>query len=68
MAPFLPTRPDTFLNVDAVAYFDMAEAFNRGLLSDVVNLHYSPATLSYSELFLKISAVLPSNELCAAKR
>jgi hypothetical protein len=45
-----------YVNGDAIAYFDMAEAFRRGIWPDVVNLTYAPG---YSILLGLARSVLP---------
>ena len=54
-----------YVNGDAIAYFDMAEAFRRGIWPDVVNLTYAPG---YSILLGLARSVLPDvPELFVAK-
>ena len=56
-----------FINGDAVTYFDMADAFGRGLWGDLINLHYSPGYSILLGIVIKtLGAVLPG-ELFAAK-
>jgi hypothetical protein len=45
-----------YVNGDALAYFDMAEAFRRSLWSDVVNLTYAPG---YSLLLAGLQYLYP---------
>ncbi len=56
-----------FINGDAVAYFDMADAFEKQRWGDMLNLHYSPG---YAILIGLMEQVFPAgslNELFVAK-
>ena len=54
-----------YVNGDAIAYFDMAEAFRLGVWSDLVNLTYAPG---YSILLGMARCIFPhAPELFVAK-
>jgi hypothetical protein len=56
-----------FVNGDAVAYFDMADAFGRQRWVDLLNLHYSPGYAMLLGLVNKCAGTWFPNELFAAK-
>jgi hypothetical protein len=56
-----------FVNGDALTYFDMADAFGRGLWAELVNLHYSPGSAVLLGIVMKVLGLAPSSEVFAAK-
>ena len=56
-----------YVNGDATAYLDMAEAFREGLWNEAVLLGYSPGYSILLALFEYIFPTTPLNELFAVK-
>ncbi len=56
-----------YVNGDAIAYLDMAEAFREGLWNEAVLLGYSPGYSILLALFEYIVPTTPFNELFAVK-
>ena len=56
-----------FINGDAIAYLDMAQAFRAGLWKDSVFLGYSPGYSFLLSIFERIFQTTPDNELYVVK-